>query len=96
MRPQVPSPAHQSGDLAELVCSNSLKSDSLDNASGILKEEMRRLGSLVIEAADKTRVPAGKALAVDRTKFAEYITDKMEKTLLLKSSGRRSSQYRPI
>ena len=83
MRPQVPSPAHQSGDLAELVCSNSLKSDSLDNASGILKEEMRRLGSLVIEAADRTRVPAGKALAVDRTKFAEYITDKMEKNPLV-------------
>jgi methylenetetrahydrofolate--tRNA-(uracil-5-)-methyltransferase len=83
MRPQVPSPAHQSGDLAELVCSNSLKSDSLDNASGILKEEMRRLGSLVIEAADRTRVPAGKALAVNRTKFAEYITDKIEKNPLV-------------
>lgn len=78
MRPEVSSPAHNTGDLAELVCSNSLKSDSLDNASGILKEEMRRLGSLVIEAADSTRVPAGKALAVDRLKFSDYITDKLE------------------
>ena len=83
MRPEVPSPAHLSGDLAELVCSNSLKSDSLDNASGILKEEMRRLGSLVIEAADRTRVPAGKALAVDRRKFAEYITEKTEENPLI-------------
>ena len=83
MRPEVPSPAHQSGDLAELVCSNSFKSDSLDNASGILKEEMRRLGSLVIEAADRTHVPAGKALAVDRSKFAEYITEKIEKNPLI-------------
>ena len=79
MRPVKSSPAHNSGDLGELVCSNSLKSDSLENASGILKEEMRRLGSIVIEAADMNRVPAGKALAVDRTKFAQYITDKLEK-----------------
>ncbi len=83
MRPEVPSPAHNSGDLAELVCSNSLKSDSLDNASGILKEEMRRLGSLIIEAADNTRVPAGKALAVDRLKFSDYITEKIEKNPLI-------------
>ncbi len=83
MRPETPSPAHNSGDLAELVCSNSLKSDSLDNASGILKEEMRRLGSLIIEAADNTRVPAGKALAVDRLKFSDYITDKIEKNPLI-------------
>lgn len=83
MRPEVHSPAHNSGDLAELVCSNSLKSDSLDNASGILKEEMRRLGSLIIEAADNTRVPAGKALAVDRLKFSDYITEKIEKNPLI-------------
>lgn len=83
MRPEVRSPAHNSGDLAELVCSNSLKSDSLDNASGILKEEMRRLGSLIIEAADNTRVPAGKALAVDRLKFSDYITKKLEKNPLV-------------
>lgn len=77
------SPAHNSGDLGELVCSNSLKSDSIENASGILKEEMRQLGSLVIEAAEKTRVPAGKALAVDRIAFAQYITGKLEKNPLI-------------
>ncbi|GJM15486.1 MAG: methylenetetrahydrofolate--tRNA-(uracil-5-)-methyltransferase TrmFO [Thermodesulfobacteriota bacterium] len=83
MRPEVISPAHNSNDLGELVCSNSLKSDSLDNASGILKEEMRQLGSLIIDAADKNRVPAGKALAVDRLKFAEYITEKIESNPLI-------------
>lgn len=83
MRPEKSSPAHNSNDLGELVCSNSLKSDSLDNASGILKQEMRHLGSLVIEAADNTRVPAGKALAVDRIKFAEYITYAIEENPLI-------------
>ncbi len=83
MRPEKTSPAHNSNDLAELVCSNSLKSDSLENASGILKEEMRQMGSLIIEAADNNRVPAGKALAVDRTKFAEYLTDKIESNPLI-------------
>ncbi|MCI0480334.1 MAG: FAD-dependent oxidoreductase, partial [Candidatus Dadabacteria bacterium] len=83
MRPLKMSPAHNTGDLGELVCSNSLKSDSIENASGILKEEMRQLGSLVIEAAEKTRVPAGKALAVDRISFARYITGKLEKNPLI-------------
>jgi len=83
MRPEKKSPAHNSNDLGELVCSNSLKSDSLDNASGILKQEMRHFGSLMIEAADKTRVPAGKALAVDRIQFAEYITRKIEDNPLI-------------
>lgn len=83
MRPNKQSPAHNTGDLGELVCSNSLKSDSLDNASGILKEEMRHLGSLVLEAAERTRVPAGKALAVDRAAFAEYITESIEKNPLI-------------
>ncbi len=83
MRPGSMSPAHSTGDLGELVCSNSLKSDSLENASGILKEEMRKLGSLVVEAADRTRVPAGKALAVDRVKFAEYITERIESNPLI-------------
>jgi methylenetetrahydrofolate--tRNA-(uracil-5-)-methyltransferase len=83
MRPLKSSPAHITGDLGELVCSNSLKSDSIENASGILKEEMRHLGSLVIEAAEKTRVPAGKALAVDRDAFARYVTDKIEKNPLI-------------
>ena len=77
------SPAHDTGDLGELVCSNSLKSDSIENAIGILKEEMRQLGSLVIEAAEKTRVPAGKALAVDRIAFARCITEKLENNPLV-------------
>ncbi len=83
MRPEKSSPAHNSNDLGELVCSNSLKSNSLDNASGILKQEMRELGSLIIEAADNTHVPAGKALAVDRIKFAQYITEKIENNPLI-------------
>lgn len=77
MRPGKNTPAHKTGELAELVCSNSLKSDSVDNASGILKNEMRSLGSVVLEAAEHARVPAGKALAVDREKFSRYITDKI-------------------
>jgi len=78
MRPTKNTPAHHTGDFAELVCSNSLRSDSLDNAVGVLKEEMRLLNSLVIEAATETRVPAGGALAVDREKFSQYITEKIK------------------
>ena len=75
IKPKQKSPAHTSNDYAELVCSNSLKSnDVYGNAAGLLKEEMRILGSLIIESADKNRVPAGNALAVDRERFAEYIT----------------------
>ncbi len=70
-------PAHHSEGFAELVCSNSLRSDVTTNAVGLLKEEMRRLGSLIMEAADATRVPAGSALAVDREKFSRYITEKI-------------------
>ncbi len=78
IKPLQKTPAHKSDKYAELVCSNSLKSNDIyGNAAGLLKEEMRLLGSLVIEAADKTRVPAGNALAVDREKFAEYITSKL-------------------
>src|SRR3990172_12652537 len=66
MRPVVPTPAHQSDALAELVCSNSLRSNSLENASGLLKEEMRRLDSLILQAADASRVPAGTAPAGDQ------------------------------
>lgn len=73
MKPQKFSPAHKMDALAELVCSNSLKSNSLDNASGLLKEEMRRLNSLIMAAADKTAVAAGTALAVDRQKFAQHV-----------------------
>jgi len=78
MKPIRFSPAHRSGNLGELVCSNSLKSNSLENAIGLLKEEMRRLGSLIMEAADHTRVPAGGSLAVDREAFSAYITRALE------------------
>ncbi len=74
MKPGKYTPAHKSPGFAELVCSNSLRSDSVTNAVGLLKEEMRRLGSLVMAAADATRVPAGSALAVDRGAFSDYIT----------------------
>src|SRR5262245_4453432 len=75
MRPVQPTAVHKTDRLAELVCSNSLRGDKLDNAVGLLKEEMRRLGSLVMRAADATRVPAGAALAVDRDRFSQAITD---------------------
>jgi len=78
MKPARFSPAHRAPDFAELVCSNSLRSASLANAAGLLKEEMRRLGSLVVAAADETAVPAGKALAVDREAFARRITEAVE------------------
>jgi len=75
MRPVKPTAVHKTGGLAELVCSNSFRGDKLDNAVGLLKEEMRRLGSLVMRAADETRVPAGAALAVDRDLFSARVTD---------------------
>lgn len=71
------SPAHKTDKLAELVCSNSLRANGLTNAVGLLKEEMRRLGSLIMEAADATRVPAGGALAVNREEFSSYVTEKI-------------------
>src|SRR5712691_12865016 len=74
MRPVRQTPVHQTGDLAELVCSNSLRGNALDQAAGLLKEEMRRMGSLIIRVADEVRVPAGSALAVDRGLFAQRIT----------------------
>ncbi len=83
MRPKARTPAHKTSNFGELVCSNSLKSQSLDNASGILKEEMRRLNSIVIEAADSTSIPAGKALAVDRQLFSNYLTKKLEENPLV-------------
>jgi methylenetetrahydrofolate--tRNA-(uracil-5-)-methyltransferase len=75
MRPVQPTAVHKTDRLAELVCSNSFRGDKLDNAVGLLKEEMRRLGSLVMRAADAARVPAGAALAVDRDVFSAAITD---------------------
>ncbi len=75
MRPVRPTLVHKGDRLAELVCSNSFRGDKLDNAVGVLKEEMRRLGSLIMRCADATRVPAGAALAVDRVRFAQAVTD---------------------
>ncbi len=77
MKPARRSPAHKLDGLAELVCSNSLRSDNPENAVGLLHEELRRLGSLVLEAADATRVPAGDALAVDRERFSAFVTDRL-------------------
>lgn len=83
MKPEKFSPAHHMPGLAELVCSNSLRGDSLENAVGLLKEELRRCGSLVMEAAEATRVPAGGALAVDRQLFSDYVTRKISSHLLI-------------
>lgn len=84
MRPKKMSPAHLTGKFSELVCSNSFRSNSMQNAAGILKEELRLLDSLIIEAADATSVPAGGALAVDRDDFSEYITQKILSNSLIK------------
>ena len=78
MKPHKYTPAHHSEGFAELVCSNSLRSDSVVNAVGLLKEEMRRLGSLIMMAAENTKVPAGSALAVDRELFSAFITEKIK------------------
>ena len=77
MKPLKRTPAHVTDDFAELCCSNSLRSDQLENAVGLLKEEMRRLGSLILECAEATRVPSGGALAVDRNGFAAMVTEKI-------------------
>ena len=78
MRPVLQTPAHRTDKLAEIVCSNSLKTDEPGSAPYLLKEELRRGNSLVMEVAAATRVPAGAALSVDRIKFAEMITDRIE------------------
>jgi methylenetetrahydrofolate--tRNA-(uracil-5-)-methyltransferase len=83
MRPVRSTPAHQTANFAELVCSNSLKSDSENTAPWLLKEEMRRAGSLLMEIARQTAVPAGHALAVDREKFAEVVTDAVRREPLI-------------
>lgn len=77
MKPKKFTPAHSNKDLAEIVCSNSFKSNLITNACGLLKEELRRLDSLLIKCADETAVPAGQALAVDRDKFSKLVTDKI-------------------
>ncbi|MBQ2926305.1 MAG: methylenetetrahydrofolate--tRNA-(uracil(54)-C(5))-methyltransferase (FADH(2)-oxidizing) TrmFO, partial [Ruminiclostridium sp.] len=78
MRPVKKSPAHHTGDFAELVCSNSLRGDRLENAVGLLKEELRRCGSIILECAEATRVEAGGCLAVDRGGFARMVTEKIK------------------
>src|ERR1700745_1423222 len=83
MRPVRSTPAHQTGDFAELVCSNSLKSDSVNTAPWLLKEEMRRAGSLLIEIARECAVPAGHALAVDRLTFAAKVTAELSREPLI-------------
>ena len=83
MKPGKKSPAHKSDNFAELVCSNSLRNASVSSAIGLLKEELRRLGSLVMESADRCSVPAGGALAVDRAQFSSYITEKIRSSELI-------------
>ena len=78
MRPQIPTGAHETSDLAELVCSNSLGSNLPDRASGVLKNELRRLGSMLLECAEASALPAGQALAVDRVGFARRVTERIE------------------
>ena len=75
MKPEKNSPAHHEDTFAELVCSNSLRSNALTNAVGLLKEEMRTIGSLIMAKADENQVPAGSALAVDRERFSQAVTD---------------------
>ncbi len=95
MKPKKFSPAHKSEFLAELVCSNSLRSSDLHSAVGLLKEEMRRIGSLIMAAAGKTSVPAGKALAVDRNRFAEYITKRIDEHPLISVSREEITKIPP-
>ena len=95
MKPEKYTPAHHSPDFAELVCSNSLRSDSVSNAVGLLKEELRRAGSLILEAADATRVPAGSALAVDRKLFSEYVTQKIRTCPMIEIRESEADQILP-
>jgi methylenetetrahydrofolate--tRNA-(uracil-5-)-methyltransferase len=91
MRPVQPTAVHKTAQLAELVCSNSFRGDKLDNAVGLLKEEMRRLGSLIMQVADRVRVPAGAALAVDRERFAAEVTERIEAHPLIRVERREWS-----
>lgn len=92
MKPKMYSPAHKYAGFAELVCSNSLKAMRLQTAAGLLKEEMRLLGSIVMEAADATSVPAGGALAVDRKAFSDYITKKIKAEPLIEIRSEEMTQ----
>jgi methylenetetrahydrofolate--tRNA-(uracil-5-)-methyltransferase len=91
MRPLRMTEAHQTGLFGELVCSNSLRNSSLETAVGVLKEEMRRLGSLVIAAADRAKVPAGSALAVDRDEFARFLTDTLRNHPMVEVVGEEAT-----
>jgi methylenetetrahydrofolate--tRNA-(uracil-5-)-methyltransferase len=95
MRPVRPTPAHQTPDFAELVCSNSLKSDSENTAPWLLKEEMCRAGSLLLEIARETAVPAGHALAVDRTEFSRKVTEAISREQLIKVWRQEATQIEP-
>src|SRR5262245_837661 len=95
MRPVRPTAVHKTDRLAELVCSNSFRGDKLDNAVGLLKEEMRRLGSLVMTVADRVRVPAGAALAVDREQFSEGVTEAIRSHPLIRVERRELSSIPP-
>ena len=83
MKPKKYSPAHSNSNLAEIVCSNSFKSNLHTNACGLLKEELRILDSMLIKIADQTSVPAGQALAVDREEFSKKVTEEIEKNQLI-------------
>ncbi len=93
MKPKKRSAAHRTNGFAELVCSNSLRSDRLSNAAGLLKEEMRALGSLIMRAADETAVPAGGALAVNRKDFSAYITAELENNALVEIIHREVEDF---
>lgn len=94
MKPQKFSPAHKNSNWAELVCSNSLRSDDAEhNAVGLMHEEMRRFGSLIMDAADQTKVPAGGALAVDREGFAKFITEKLKASPLLEIVNQEITEF---
>lgn len=92
MKPYKKSPAHHSDNLCELVCSNSLRGDRLENAAGLLKAEMRFLDSLILEAADATRIAAGGALAVDRLAFEQYVTENINTNPLISISSREMTK----
>ena len=96
MRPVRPTPAHQTDRLAELVCSNSLKSESESTAPWLLKEELRRLDSLLLRAAQKARVPGGHALTVDRDVFAAEVTRGHRRRAADRTAPRRSHRPRPM
>ncbi len=95
MKPVKFSPAHHSAGFAELVCSNSLKAERIENACGLLKEEMRHFGSVIMQAADVSRVPAGGALAVDRDMFSDFITDKVRSNPFITVINEEVTQINP-